>query len=230
MTFHDRRGEEGQVYPALLIAIIGGFAIAVAFLGLQNLLDQNGRAASASDAGALGVGKAFRDDVQSQLTGLSGITDLLSLLQNAGQWPGANQAASQFAVANGASLKGDVQYDGFDLTQYRWVFEVTTRQNDTVKGGNRTANSESTSKVAVTVTGLCEGATGILVGGSCKTPADFLKDCVAPTPTPTPTPTGTPTPKPTETPTPTPTPTFTPKPFCGANPADLLGWHIKLIN
>ena len=158
MAFRRSRDEEGQVYPALLIAIIGGFAIAVAFLGLQNLLDQNGRAASASDAAALGVGTAFRDDTVGQLSGYGDLTDLLSFLKGAGSWPGADDAAQQFAGANGASVDGSVQFEGFDADQGRWVFKVRTEQKDTVKSADSSSKSPSSSTVAVTVSGLCDGA------------------------------------------------------------------------
>lgn len=230
----SRRGEEGQVYPALLLAVIGSFAIAVAFLGLQNVLDQGSRAASASDAAALAVGTGFRDQTLESI-GLLGdptLGGVLSLLRNQGDWPGANEVAERYASANGASLEGPVQYDGFDLGRARWTFEVTTRQSDAVKGGDRTAHSKSTSKVAVELTSLCTGAAGglgLVVGGSCIGPQEWAEGCTAPEPPEPPEPTATPTGTDTPSPSPSPTPTFTPSPFCDASLPDLLRWHIHLI-
>jgi hypothetical protein len=225
--------EEGQVYPALLLAVIGGMAIAVAFLSLQNLLDQGDRADSASDAAALGVGQGFRDDLVGQLTGL-GLPGLLALVQNRGDWPGAHQIAQQYADANGADLVGGVQYQGFDANRLRWVFEVETEQKDTVEGGDSGARSHSTSRVAIDLLGLCDWPNGIRVDGQCVSITEWASGCTSPTPTPTPTPTATPTgdgddeddPDPEPTPT---EPPWTPAPFCGANLASLLEWDIHLI-
>jgi hypothetical protein len=229
-----RRTEEGQVYPALLLAVIGGFAIAIAFLGLQNLLDQTGRAASASDAAALAVGKAHRDTVVSDFAAdpQGRLAGFLDFLQGTGPAPAANQVAGSFAAANGAQVLG-ARYDGFRVGQREWVYEVSTRQLDTVEGGSSTARSESTSKVAVTITGgLCADLRGIQVDGTCVDAARYSVDCNAPAPPPPPPPP--PSPKPGDPPAPPAPPTADPPPFqaqgyCGASLEDLLQWQIHLV-
>lgn len=235
--------EEGQVYPALLLAIIGGLAIALGFIGLQNLMDQGGRANSASDAAALAVGSQFRDDALTSL-GVAGpgnhLGELLgtldSLMNNGGSWPGADAVAGEYARANGAQLDGDVEYQGFDPQAHRWVWRVVTEQLDTVHGGTESARSRSASRVAVDLAGaLCQG--GLVLNGSCVTPGQWAKDCLAPPPPPPPpSPTagggggGKPSESPSASPNPSPSPTFTPAPYCDFNILDLLKMRVQLIN
>lgn len=229
-----RRTEEGQVYPALLLAVIGGFALALTFLGLQNLLDQTGRAASASDAAALAVGKAHRDNVVSAFAADPGgrLVRFLDFLQSTGPAPAANQVAGEFAAANGASVLG-VQYDGFRVGQREWVYEMSTQQRDTVEGGTRTAQAKSRSRVAVTITGgLCPDLSGIEVDGTCVDADRYREDCTAPAPPPPPPPP--PSPKPGDPPAPSPSPTTEPPPFqaegyCSTSLEDLLQWQIHLV-
>jgi hypothetical protein len=234
-----RRGEEGQVYPALLIAVIGGFALAVGFVALQLGIDQTGRSDSASDAAALAVGREHRDDFVDIFAGNNGLHlgQLRSLLEGSGPVPGANDAAQDFAHANGADLVGDVVYRGFEADRMRWVYEVTTRQQDTVESGESELRSESTSRVAVEVTrGICPGFAGIEYDRGCITPAEYVTGCVEPPPPPEPPPLPEPTrsPRPTESPRPSPSPSPTPTPFepadfCELDLAELLEWNIRLI-
>ena len=172
MQLPGRRDEEGQVTPALLIAVIGGFALAVAFVSLQNLLDQSGRAATASDAAALAAGAGHRDAFEDVFAGNSGLHLglLRQMLEEGSLQPAiiarAEQEAREYADANGAEVR-TVTYDGFDLGQRQWEYTVLTQQRDTVEGGTTTARSESRSRVAVRVTaGMCGG--GLVVGGDCR--------------------------------------------------------------
>jgi hypothetical protein len=233
---------EGQVSPARLLAVIGGFAIAVAFVALQFGLDQTGRAASASDAAALAVGREHRESVVDLFGDDNGLHlgQLSSFLSGAGPVPGANDVADDYAEANGADLVGDVDYRGFDLSALQWEYQVTTEQLDTVQGADEDLQSRSTSRVAVRITeGLCPGLAGVMYGGDCLTPAEYTAGCVPPPPPPpTPSPTTTESPDPDESPgpsepattTPTPSPTpFEPEGFCGENLADLLEWEIRLV-
>jgi hypothetical protein len=172
MQLPGRRDEEGQVTPALLIAVIGGFALAVAFVSLQNLLDQSGRAATASDAAALAAGAGHRDAVEDVFAGNSGLHLGLirQMLEEGSLDPAiaarAEQEAREYADANGAEVR-TVTYDGFDLGERQWEYTVLTKQRDTVEGGTTSARSESRSRVAVRVTaGLCGG--GLIIGGDCR--------------------------------------------------------------
>lgn len=226
------RTEEGQVYPALLLAVIGGFAIALAFLGLQNLLDQTGRAASASDAAALAVGKAHRENVVNAFAAdpQGRLGGFLDFLQSTGPAPAAGQVAREFATANGAQVVG-MKYDGFRVSQREWVYEMSTQQLDTVEGGTRTARSRSRSKVAVTITGgLCQDLSGIQVDGTCVDADRYLEDCTAPAPPPPPPPSPRPgdPPAPSEAPSADP-PTFQAQGYCSTSLEDLLQWQIHLV-
>jgi hypothetical protein len=172
MQLPGRRDEEGQVTPALLIAVIGGFALAVAFVSLQNLLDQSGRAATASDAAALAAGAGHRDAIEDVFAGNSGLHLGLirQMLEEGSLDPTiaarAEQEAREYADANGAEVR-TVTYDGFDLGERQWEYTVLTKQRDTVEGGTTSARSESRSRVAVRVTaGLCGG--GLIIGGDCR--------------------------------------------------------------
>ena len=196
MQLHRRRDEEGQVTPALLIAVIGGFAIAVAFVSLQNLLDQTGRAATASDAAALGAGTGHRDALSDVFAGNSGLhLGVLKQLLEGGS-PGplvlarAEQEAREYADANGAELKS-LTFDAFDVGSRKWEYTALTKQDDTIEGGNSEARSESRSRVAVRITGgVCTG--GLILGGGCRGFGLLEKLCelelAPPEPVPTPSP------------------------------------------
>jgi hypothetical protein len=245
MLVRRRRSEEGQVTPALLIAVIGGFAVAVAFVSLQNLLDQSGRAATASDAAALAAGAGHRDALADVFAGNSGLHlgVLKSLLGGGAPDPmvlaRAEQQAREYADANGAQTL-NVAYDGFDVGRRQWEYTVLTKQQDTVEGGTGTARSESRSRAAVQITaGVCPG--GLILGGDCR-PFDLLEQLceleLAPPPTPTPTPTASSSEDPdTEpAPEPSPEPTFTPPPglegvgcLSGADILGLLDLKVRLI-
>lgn len=196
MQLPRRRDEEGQVTPALLIAVIGGFALAVAFVSLQNLLDQSGRAATASDAAALAAGAGHRDAIEDLFVGDSGLHLGLirQMLEEGTLQPAviarADQQAREYADANGAEVRS-VTYDGFDLGQRQWEYTVLTKQRDTVEGGTTSARSESRSRVAVRVTaGLCGG--GLVVGGDCRPWGLLQQLCDLELNPPEPTPTATP--------------------------------------
>jgi hypothetical protein len=234
-----RRTEEGQVYPALLLAVIGGFAIALAFIGLQNLVDQTGRAASASDAAALAVGQAHRDTVFESLAGDPGayLGSLLAFLQGVGPAPAADQVAGEYAAANGAGVEGLVRYDGFDAGRREWVYEVSTQQDDTIESGSSSARSESTSRVAVEITGgLCPGFRGIEVGSTCVDARRYAEDCVAPPPPPPPPPPSPRPPRPGQgRPADPPPPSDPPEPFqpqayCGPGLVEHLQWKTHLVS
>ncbi len=177
---HRRRGEEGQVYPALLLAVIGSFAIAALFLPVQKILDQSNRADTAADAAALGAAKAQKNHAGSPLllttTAMPGF-----VLRMQGFLSFQIQSEAQrFAAANGATLKGPVVPLGYDPTIPGWRFRVTTRQNDPVKGGDTTAHSEATATaVAKVESGFCSGGTGFTYGGLCITDALWNSSCYA---------------------------------------------------
>ncbi len=155
-----RRQEEGQVYPALLLAVIGAFALALIFVSLQNLLDQTGRADTAADAAALGAGEAHRDWVEDRLAelfeGNSGLHlgAVLDLVENPTPNPRVlREAAEAFADANGAEVPpGGFESQGPQFMAgggIRYTYRVTTRQNDTVKGGNSSERAESTATARI---------------------------------------------------------------------------------
>ena len=246
MQLHRRRDEEGQVTPALLIAVIGGFAIAVAFVSLQNLLDQTGRAATASDAAALGAGTGHRDALSDVFAGNSGLhLGVLKQLLEGGS-PGplvlarAEQEAREYADANGAELKS-LTFDAFDVGSRQWEYTALTKQDDTVEGGNSEARSESRSRVAVRVTGgVCTG--GLILGGGCRGFGLLEKLCelelAPPEPVPTPSPSDDPSDgpsEPSESPSPTAPPFIVPPGLEGVgclSGADILGLldpEIRLI-
>lgn len=243
------RGEEGQVTPALLLAIIGGFAIAVAFVSLQNLLDQTGRASTASDAAALAAGTGHRQAVTDFFDGNNGLhLGQLAQVLEGGAVPDAQALAEQeardYADANGADVLS-VTYDRFDLGKRQWEYTVVTRQQDEVKGGTSTAHTHSRSRVAVRIaSGVCPG--GLIVGGGCR-PFDLLEQLcgneLAPPPSPTPSPTPDPSagpssgPSASPSPEPSPSPTFSPPPglegvgcLDGADLRSLITFDIRLIN
>lgn len=219
MTGKRTLTEEGQVTPALLLAVIGGFALAVAFVSLQFLSDQTGRAATASDAAALAVGAEHKTELETLLGG--GGQNSLDALQNVLQQGPAlrvDEVARQYAAANGAELARPVVYNGFDLGKRQWEYTVTTRQRDKVKGGTSTAQSESTSHVAVQITsGLCTDPVGLVVNGTCAALPDLLKVCDLSLDPPA-------DPKPGDKP---------PDGLDGVgcvDPSSVLGWNIHLVN
>lgn len=232
MSPRRTRQEEGQVTPALLLAVIGGFALAVAFVSLQNLVDQAGRSDTAADAAALAAGKAHGDAIFTVFDGNSGLhLGVLRHLLEGGPVPDvvvarAEQAARDYADANGADVL-DVRYDGFDLGARQWEYTVETKQQDPVEGAGKVARTESRSRVAVRVTGgVCSG--GLVVGGDCR-PFELLDDlCQRELEPPEPSPTA-PEPEPAE-------PPFTPPPglegvgcLSGADLQSLVPLEIRLI-
>lgn len=231
--------EEGQVTPALLLAVIGGFAIAVAFVSLQNLLDQTGRASTASDAAALAAGKGQVEAVTDIFDGNNGLHlgELANILQGGAVPLGpanAEQNARDYADANGADVES-VTYDGFDIGKQQWEYTVVTRQQDAVEGGTSTAHTKSRSRVAVRVAGgVCAG--GLVLGGDCRPFGLLEKLCELelepPAPDPGPKPKGGP-----KQPEPDPPPPFTPPEGLegvGCLGADdlrnLIDFDIRLIN
>lgn len=176
------RGEEGQVYPALLLAIVGGFAIAVSFLGLQNLLDQTGRADTASDSAALAAAKEHKREFIF-LGGLdveptTKMSLFLTRLTSMGQGTLSMPRAQGFAQSNGAAVI-NVRYYPFNFLQRQWKYTITTKQDDTVEGGDATARSESSASAVLKVTdGLCVGAgPGVEIGGTCMDLVSWTTSC-----------------------------------------------------
>ena len=242
MSARRRAGEEGQVTPALLAAVLGGFALAVAFVALQDVLDQSGRAASASDAAALAVGQEHQRALLEPFEGNSGnhLGQLRRLLDGTGT-PRAADVAQDYAEANGADAVA-VAFDGFDPGHRRWEYTVTTRQRDTVRGGESTARSESRSTVAVeVVAGLCTppGSVGLIVRSRCVGVDDLVALCdleldpPPPSPSDPATPTTDPTAEPPEEPSPPEGPPYTPPPGLDGlgcvDPRQGLAFDVRLV-
>lgn len=182
ISVQRRRGEEGQVYPALLLAVIGVFALAVTFLPVQEVLDQNNRADTAADGAALALAKAQKEEM-GQVGAISAPTVMPALLGHLSgrmmPMSGWTQAQS-FAKANGADLTAAVPL-GFDPSLPGWRWEVSTRQRDTVKGGDVRAHSKSRAVVVAEVTaGLCAGGSGFIYGGACIDPVTWSTSCYNP--------------------------------------------------
>lgn len=181
-----RRAEEGQVYPALLLAICGGLALAVLFVVIQNLLDQTGRSDTAADSAALAAAREHRDEFTGSLgAGGAAVKSLLGFLSGESSWgqaPGARDAAEEYAKANGATVT-DFRFEGFDLSERRWTYFVETQQKDEVENadGGDGAQTKSTALASVTLAGgLCDGGLGIEgPGGECLTSEllDLLEKC-----------------------------------------------------
>lgn len=174
MRLRSRR-EEGQVYPALLLAVIGGFAIAVTFIPLQNLLDQTGRADTAADSAALAAAKSHRDVWKRvPFEGGTPSTRLIlwiEKLRASGSM--ASLEAEKLASANGADVvnfRPDTYR--FDFVKKRAAYEVTTMQKDTVEGGDASVRSQSRAVAEATVTNghvLCgtNADPGVMLLGFC---------------------------------------------------------------
>lgn len=210
MRIRSRR-EEGQVYPALLLAVIGGFAIAVSFIPLQNLLDQTGRADTAADAAALAAAKGHEKDFMFYASKLpdspAKVALFLAMLSN--HMARAQIEAGKLAESNGATVD-QLTSRPFDLARGKKIYTVITRQQDTVKGGSASANSKSRASAAAEVhEGLCFSATGYgvdITGPGCKSAFDWTYEC-------------------------TPTPVNTPPPYCyaGIDFTLKLKWKIYLV-
>lgn len=182
MRIRSRR-EEGQAYPALLLAVIGGFAIAVSFVPLQNLLDQTGRADTASDSAALAAAKAHKTNFELKVKVLpDGPQKIATFFIHLGMYdPLAQARATQLASANGATAV--VTGGNYNPVTQQVRYTAITRQNDTVKGGDTSANSKSRATAAAELTaGLCMGGLGVEVPGwQCENAASWILLC---TPTP----------------------------------------------
>ena len=242
MRLGSNRREEGQVTPALLVAVSGALALAVGLISLQVLSDQTGRADTASDAAALAVGREHQEAILSIFDGNSGLHlgQLANLILSPGETVNADEVAEEFAAANGATAE-DVDLTGFDpsSTLPEWRYAVTTQQADEIEGGGKTVQIESTSTVEVRITsGLCrpkddEGGLGLELEGGCASP-ELLKNLCeldlnppsteAPSPTDAPTGTGPPVTEP---------PVFEPpdgfEPEC-VNPRDFIDWEVRLVS
>lgn len=207
MRIRSRR-EEGQVYPALLLAVIGGFAIAVSFIPSQNLLDQTGRADTASDSAALAAVKAHKEAfLDLELTNthntLTNLEEFLAHLLTP-QDGLAFAAAQDLASANGAHALSATTL-GYDPVRRGWVYEVITEQDDTVEGGDAAVNSKSRAKAIAYADGLCLGAgPGVWIAGICHDTVVWLGIC-------------------------TPYPGYTPPLYCTSDLTKYLTWHIKLV-
>lgn len=229
-----RRDEEGQVYPALLLAVLGALALAVLFVVLQNLLDQTGRSDTAADAAALAAAEQHREQLTGVVTGEGlSLDTILGIIKGGfGEAPGAADAAEEYAQANGATVV-DFRFEGSDLGEQSWTYYVKTQQNDGVEdaSGNSTRTT-SVARAKVSLEGgLCDGGTGILADGKCVDAATFLLDCVEPEPDPPPSEPADPKKgkKPSDGPSEPPEPEFTPAPFCGSL-GDLLDFRVQLIS
>lgn len=196
MRIRSRR-EEGQVYPALLLAVIGGFAIAVSFIPLQNLLDQTGRADSAADSAALAAAEAHRDQYKIEKglpsTPITRLTVWLNAIRK-GKGFIAQGAAQNLATANGADLESfRYRFQGRP-GRYRAVYTVVTRQQDTVKGGDATANSRSRATAIAEISNSVGGEVcgvfpflGVDFGdGQCHVELEWTTRCIPSTTPPPP--------------------------------------------
>lgn len=207
MRLRSRR-EEGQVYPALLLAVIGGFAIAVSFIPLQNLFDQTGRADTAGDSAALAAAKAHKEafldlELTNSNNTLTNLDEFLAHLLTP-QDGLAFSAAQELADANGANALSATTL-GYDPFRRGWVYEVITEQDDTVKGGDASANSKSRVKAIAYADGLClEVGPGVEILGKCHDVPTWTAIC-------------------------TPWPNYKPPDYCTLPLTDHLTWHIKLV-
>lgn len=208
MRIRSRR-EEGQVYPALLLAVIGGFAIAVSFVPLQNLLDQTGRADTASDSAALAAAKAHKTNFELKVQALpDSPAKVATFFIYLSSYDGLAYArANELAGANGATapvVTGGMYNPATQQVRYTAI----TRQNDTVTGGDASANSKSRATAAAELTaGICAGGLSVnILGVGCRDAATWTVEC-------------------------TPTPVYTPPPYCyaGIDFTALLEWNIHLV-
>jgi len=187
--------------PALLVAVLGAFAIAVAFFAVANGEEQSARADTAADAAALDAVEAWHDEALALLltgadatqasgtpAGLVGVLTAIGLFQ-----PGSGYArASSFARANGADLRGLRWVP--DRSPVTWTVEATVEQRDPVsaeKGGPE-RNARSTSRAQVRMLrGLCLSGTGVgitLRTGVCADSTMLLATCTRFLPNGTPNP------------------------------------------
>lgn len=223
-----RRGrldERGQVAPALVAALVGGLAIALVVITLGRGLDQTARAVTASDAAALAVAKEHQRQFVNSF-GVDGgpLADLPAYLNSWGPVSGAERDAADYADANGADVQGQVDFEGYDAGEQRWVYGVRTKQRDPVSDDSD-KRAENVSKAEVKITeGLCAGGTGIDYNGTCVTAQVYEDGCEIEEPPPPP------PPDPSASPTETPEPPDPPEPaaFCDVNLAESLEWKIRL--
>jgi len=175
-----RGHEDGQVTPALLMAVIGAFALAVIFVVIARGEDQGGRSDTAADAAALAIGREYQRHTGTFLAPM--IETKLPVLA-AYQPITAAAAAQQYADANGARVVA-ARYEGFDPLTLEWRYWVKVEQQDTIEGGGRSHEpTTSTATVAVkAVGGLCtsaEGAAGFISDEQCVGPTQMLAICLA---------------------------------------------------
>jgi hypothetical protein len=190
------RQQEGQVMPALLLAVVITTFAAVLLFTVGEAADQSSRAETASDAAALGAAQTFARDVPGQV--VASFVQGLGLAQACAAVPGQEAAARDYTRANGSDLVGfRCEPEG----GAHWRFTAQTRARDTVRDSNsgRVVRSESRSAAELELTGICGSGTGIDFSGGCLTFELFELLC-APEPTASPTgspaPTGTPGPLP----------------------------------
>ncbi len=180
------RREDGQVLPALLLAVVFGvFLTAVLFI-VGGAGDQSARAGTASDAAALAAGDEAATELRTFLSGDPGV-HLGQVATGAGLDPTSLQSsASTYARANGADEQSTA-VTGFSPSTFEWQIEVTVKARDVVRDNLHTAvQGTSTSRVSVRLDGLCSVADGfgfVLPGlGHCLTSALLGVLCAAPSP------------------------------------------------
>ncbi len=191
--------DEGQVVPALILAVVAALACAVLLFTVGEAADQSSRTETAADAAALAVGEAFVDFAEGEVVGVGSgpsfvrLTHISSLGRDFVASGEADRAASDYARANGSQVVGMVEMTVDDHGE--WVFQVETRSIDVVQGsGGVSAQSSARSRVRVTMNGLCAGGNGVLAMGGCLTPGHLNILCnehgpdLQPTATPTATP------------------------------------------
>ena len=178
-----RREEEGQVTPALLLAVLGSFALVMLFVALPRLLDQTERADTASDSAAIAASRAHKEWFmmmgKAQIGNpIANFPNVMSLLAR-GLAPTAYAEGLSFARSNGATL-AQLNADPYDMFRKRWVIHARAKQLDTIKGGNTTANSERDARAELrAVSGLClKAGPGVEVNGQCKDTADYTLECI----------------------------------------------------
>jgi hypothetical protein len=190
MRAHPRAAlheEEGQVAPALLLAVLLTFAAALALFAVGRVGDQSARTDSAADAAALAVGREFSERAADTILAGGGLN-----LGNLGAFStaGLDARAAEYARGNGSDLTA-LRFLGYSGLG-DWRFEVETRASDEVVDemlSRRSFRSEARSAVSVRFTGLCGGAGGVGLDmyGGCLTP-DLLAQLCAPPPPPPPPP------------------------------------------
>lgn len=174
------RQENGQVTPALLLAVIGAFALVTMFFVVAQSQEQSSRSDTAADAAALGAGREFERELGAFLSE----GDLFAQILNADSFfpeAAADAAAQQYAEANGAEVT-DTDNEGFDLRELEWRYSVEVKQLDKLEYQGEDETSESRATVAVKIiNGLCfsadEDAPGFMIDGQCVGPTELQEIC-----------------------------------------------------